>query len=830
MAPHIFPCVTWQPRAEDELEVESLQRDEAPNNGQVSEQVYADHLNGGSSSSSSTNGDSTNDTINGASDNGRDVNGERANGDHTNDHSVNGNHVNGTHVDGSDANHEHDSTGTVPNASVDSRDLMTVNQNDASQSEMSPAEHMIRCLKPFFKGEGPYFKGDGPTEKLCLICDEPASDQRCGNCRVARYCSKECQAKDHTMHRHICEDMGKFNEARRPSGRHFGAVLFPLYGGKPELIWVQHAKGSGTITVDHPDLDRFAQELGYETIPLHMVFCGLIPHSLLFKDRKMDHGVAILSIKPNPVLEDPKFLNKTVSDLGKPGLLDPVFGPLIQVSFTVEEAGVSANEKKRRQRKARLQRKKEEKEGKKAEEERRKAREKKKKQEEEEAKEEGENKEKAKKKKLIRKNKGKTSAQDSPSEAGRFNSSSSVQGYNELQADSSTQAPAEVLVPNMVTAKTTVDTTEKAADQTLAQVFNMGNLIQDPPRLHKQMGSLATAMNTLEAIEQHLLQGLAAAERVEQVVHHDTAALAKNLEDLKAEADKATVDVLANLKNNPLAVVHSSLRDYRTFIYYIQNRRINPCVHDPDSVPCTAVPATRIVDLQDPFNQAMGLTKPIDRVWVRLHHMNPAMVWTLAFLVGLPWYIRDGNTLDHAARPWQGMDLRFFSRVTVCLPNKGGVVDEDGQALKEFCEQTYDMTYSGFFVVVHNRDMPILEHHVLALIKYLQFCVDDKLVPRKKDFQKYWNAYKAVKVEYGESMDSVHSPYEIDGIHSEGRDKDANMLIKQICDDEEVWQNFLLGKPSARYMYKPYDEWRREYLGEVGVRTVARPRRNTAGW
>jgi hypothetical protein len=763
-----------------------------------------------------TNGHSTKDESNSTSIDGKNVNGENING-----HPGDGDHTNNGHESGESV--------TTTGAGVEN--LTGTTQNAASQNERIAGEYMIKCLQPFFKGEGPFLNGNGPTEELCQLCDKPASDQRCGNCRVARYCSRECQTKDHALHKYICEDMTKFSEARRPSGRHFRAVLFPLYGEKPELVWVQHAKGSGTITVDHPDLDRFAQALGYETIPLHMAFCGLVPHALLFKGRKMDHGVAILSVKPSPVLEDPKYLNKTVSDLGKPGLLDPVFGPLIQVSFTVEEAGLSSKEKKKRQKKVRQQRMKEEK---KAAEEQRKVEEEKKKQGEEERKEEVKNETangKAKNKKLNKTNKGKAPAQHGSSKADPSNSTASVQGRNKPQAKPSPEAkpspdnPTGALVPNMARVEITDDTTEHAANETL----NAETLVQDPARLHKQMGKLATAMELLEAIEQQLLQGLTAAERVEGDEDHDAVALAKSLRDLKDEADKATVNVLADLRNNPLTVVHSSLRDYRTFIYYIQNRRINPCVHDHDGIPCTVVPATRIVDLKDPFNQAMGITNPTDRVWAPVRHMNPAMVWTLAFLVGLPWYIRDGNTLEHAARPWQGMDLRFFSRVTVCLPNQGGLVDEDGQALKEYYTQTYDMTYSGFFVIVHNRDMPILEHHVLALIKYLHFCVDDKLVPKKKDFQKYWNAYRTVKVEYGENMDKVHSPYEIDGIPSESRDKDANMLLKQICDDEDVWHDFLEGKHSVQYMYKPYAEWRRENLEEVEVTTVGRPRRNIAG-
>ncbi|RKU43804.1 hypothetical protein DL546_006097 [Coniochaeta pulveracea] len=861
MAPHVFPCIIWQPRAQDEVQVKK-QNDGAQNNNQVGEHSNADELvddstsNGSGSSINETliNGKSNCATIDRINVNVKQANAEQLDGHHGDDNhghhthandrdqingeragsaKVEGNHgsetlASGTHVNGNHINNPTDPGETVPNATAKVQGSTPTIRNEITHGEMTPEDYIIKCLERFFKGEGPFFKGDGPVDDLCQLCDEPASDQRCGNCRVALYCSRECQAKDHAMHKHICEDMNRFSEARRPSGLHFRAVLFPLYGEKPELIWVQHAKGSGTITVDHPDLDRFAQELGHETIPLHMTYCGFMPYSLLFKDRKMDHGVAILSVKPNPVLEDPKYLNKTISDLGKPGLLDPVFGPLIQVSLTVEEAGLGRKDKKKRQKKVRQQRVTEEK---RAEKERRKVEEEEQKREEEarnaEAKK-GNAMGTTKKKNVKQKNKGKQSAQHGSSEAGPSKPTAPAKKSNEPRAGASTQALTEALTSTMARVDIIDDTPDEPTDQTPVHTLNTENLIKNPARLHQQMGSLASAMKVLVAIEQQLLQGLTAAERLRQDEKRDLAAVAKSLEDVKKEVDKATVNVLADLRDNPLNVVHSSLRDYRTFIYYIQNRRINPCVHDPYSVPCTVVPALRIVDVNDPFNRAMGLTEPTDRVFVRVHHVNPAMVLTLAFLVGLPWYIRDGNTLEHVARPWQGMDLRFFSRVTVCLPEKGGLVDENGQALKEYCAQTYDMAYSGFFVLLHNRDAPILEHHVLAFTKYLQFCVEGRLVPSKKDFQKYWNAYKAVKVQHGVSMDGMHSPYAMDDIPSEGRDKDADMLMKQLCDDEDVWYNAVDGTPAARYMYKPYEEWRMENLGEVAVRTVARRRSNTA--
>ena len=41
------------------------------------------------------------------------------------------------------------------------------------------------------------------TPKLCANCDQPAI-QKCGRCRVARYCSQECQRQHWRVHKAAC--------------------------------------------------------------------------------------------------------------------------------------------------------------------------------------------------------------------------------------------------------------------------------------------------------------------------------------------------------------------------------------------------------------------------------------------------------------------------------------------------------------------------------------------------------------------------------------------------------------------------------------------------
>jgi len=56
--------------------------------------------------------------------------------------------------------------------------------------------------------------GDSSKIKLkCATCGKVAS-KACGNCRVEKYCSKECQVKAWKNHKHLCNGMKQKNERK----------------------------------------------------------------------------------------------------------------------------------------------------------------------------------------------------------------------------------------------------------------------------------------------------------------------------------------------------------------------------------------------------------------------------------------------------------------------------------------------------------------------------------------------------------------------------------------------------------------------------------------
>ncbi|KAF2660386.1 hypothetical protein K491DRAFT_711878 [Lophiostoma macrostomum CBS 122681] len=84
-----------------------------------------------------------------------------------------------------------------------------------------------------------------PSQRLCVMCNEPGI-KRCTGCRNAQYCSTECQQRDWTLHKLLCEQFADFLEGR-PSEAHYRAIVFPVDASdaKPRFMWLKtdsHAK------------------------------------------------------------------------------------------------------------------------------------------------------------------------------------------------------------------------------------------------------------------------------------------------------------------------------------------------------------------------------------------------------------------------------------------------------------------------------------------------------------------------------------------------------------------------------------------------------------
>ena len=103
------------------------------------------------------------------------------------------------------------------------------------------------------------------TDDICSTCNT-ACTSRCNGCKVARYCSKDCQRADWPLHKKVCKDFaGDAASPNRPSPGHRRILFFPACDKKPAIVWGKRMKTAGGgdwIEFDHLDLRLFETVTG----------------------------------------------------------------------------------------------------------------------------------------------------------------------------------------------------------------------------------------------------------------------------------------------------------------------------------------------------------------------------------------------------------------------------------------------------------------------------------------------------------------------------------------------------------------------------------------
>ncbi len=94
---------------------------------------------------------------------------------------------------------------------------------------------------------------------MCTVCEKPGV-KACERCKVARYCGRECQVVDWSIHKKVCNDfVDGASEANRPSPEHRRILFFPTYSKEPQVVWALHKQEGKNrwVEFDHVDLRLF---------------------------------------------------------------------------------------------------------------------------------------------------------------------------------------------------------------------------------------------------------------------------------------------------------------------------------------------------------------------------------------------------------------------------------------------------------------------------------------------------------------------------------------------------------------------------------------------
>ncbi len=119
------------------------------------------------------------------------------------------------------------------------------------------------------------------TAESCTVCNK--SDARlCNKCKSVRYCSKVCQQADWPTHKLLCATFSEFDASSRPTNEHVQAILFPVDGNKPKIVWLRGEwRDDDDGRYQHPRVDPF---LGPDAFPKH----APIQYNPVLKRRLLD--------------------------------------------------------------------------------------------------------------------------------------------------------------------------------------------------------------------------------------------------------------------------------------------------------------------------------------------------------------------------------------------------------------------------------------------------------------------------------------------------------------------------------------------------------------
>ncbi|KAK9784218.1 putative Suppressor of anucleate metulae protein B [Seiridium cardinale] len=185
---------------------------------------------------------------------------------------------------------------------------------------------------------------DAAATALCLMCDKEGI-QKCSRCQ-ARYCSKECQEKDWTFHKLICNSLAtKYSDPSQPP-QHFRALLLSQNKSKPQLVWVRNDRPE-TTTYPWAEIDRLLSR-DSKGPAVGLVMNGdmseSIPINPSIPKRRCGRGLHMnVLCRTRPNERDGQFLklNESIARLSPPGHAMVQYGPVLVWAYDHKKGSIA---------------------------------------------------------------------------------------------------------------------------------------------------------------------------------------------------------------------------------------------------------------------------------------------------------------------------------------------------------------------------------------------------------------------------------------------------------------------------------------------------------
>lgn len=182
----------------------------------------------------------------------------------------------------------------------------------------------------------------------------------------------------------------------------------------------------------------------------------------------------------------------------------------------------------------------------------------------------------------------------------------------------------------------------------------------------------------------------------------------------------------------------------RVTAFFTMYREGNPCVSFFQVYPSQLVMAVMISDPQDKYNMEMGLNNPnvaMREIHMPLRSCHSSYAISLAFVIGLPWYIRHISPMKNDAEGTGVSGSTMAFNCDTALRWIRHTTHMDFTALEIDQSTFFDSTrrfFTGSGIIFSGTLQYVSPWYILAFDCYMEECFNGDIMPSKTGFKDYW--------------------------------------------------------------------------------------------